>query len=54
MMLRKDRYNKKKYDQVNIRLLRGKKELLKQAAAALNVSINKFVSDAIYDKINNM
>lgn len=44
----KDRYNKKNYDQIQIRVKKGDKEAIKHIAEVMGyTSLNKFIVDAI-------
>lgn len=43
----KDRYNKKAYDNITLRVFKGKKDLIKEHAEATDGSLNKFINRAI-------
>ena len=42
-MKAKDRWNKKTYDQVNIRFPKGQKDRLRELADSENISLNEFI-----------
>lgn len=41
------RYNKKAYDRIDVVVPKGKREAIKNFAAAHGTSMNKFINDAI-------
>lgn len=43
----KDRYNKKAYDNITLRVFKGKKDIIKEHAEATDGSLNKFINRAI-------
>lgn len=43
----KDRYNKKNYDEIKIRVKKGKKEKIKECADKLNLSMNEYIVSLI-------
>lgn len=43
----KDRYNAKAYDEIKIRVSKGKKEILRAHAEAIGTSVNGFINRAI-------
>ena len=43
----KDRYNRKVYEEIKIRIKKGKKESIKSHAASQGESVNAFVNRAI-------
>ena len=47
------RYNKKAYDRVNLFVPKGKRQLIKDYAAAQGKSLNRFICDLIDDEMNN-
>lgn len=47
----KDRYNRKAYDQVNIRVKKGDKEKITAAAEKAGMSLNSYIVAAIEEKI---
>lgn len=47
----KERYNRKTYDQVNIRVKKGDKERITEAAKATGMSLNAYVVEAIEEKM---
>lgn len=49
----KDRYNKKVYDTLIIRVKKGNKDLIKNRAEELNKSLNTYVTDLIFDEMKN-
>lgn len=49
----KDRYNKKVYDTLIIRVKKGNKDLIKNRAEELNKSLNAYVTDLIFDEMKN-
>ena len=48
----KERYNKKAYEDIRLRVKMGQKELIQQRAAQLDKSINKYITDLIEQDIN--
>lgn len=47
----KDRYNKKAYDNITLRVFKGKKNIIKEHAEATDGSLNKFINRAIDETI---
>lgn len=43
----KDRYNKKAYDNITLRVFKGKKDIIKEHAEAIDGSLNSFINRAI-------
>ena len=43
----KDRYNKKAYDTIILRVLKGEKELIKAHAKNKNMSVNGYINNLI-------
>lgn len=43
----KEKYEAKAYDRLSVVLMKGKKEEIRQAAAAAGVSVNAWISQAI-------
>ena len=41
------KYNKENYDRIELRVMKGKKELVKAAAEKQGKSLNEFINDAI-------
>lgn len=41
------RYNKKAYDRINVFVYKGKRQIIKDFAAAQGKSLNRFICDAI-------
>lgn len=50
----KERYNKKAYDRITLRVKSGTKELLQQEAATCGDSLNEFIRKAIQEWYMNM
>ena len=48
-----NQYNKEKYDRVNLTMPKGKKDLLKTAAAERNMSVNEFINALIDKELNS-
>ena len=48
------RYNKKKYDRLNLVVHKGQRELLKEYAASQGKSLNRFVLDAVEQEIKRI
>lgn len=46
-----NRYSKKAYDDVRVRVKKGQKEIIQARAAELNKSINGYIVDLIEDDI---
>lgn len=46
-----NKYIAKKYDRLNVVVLKGKKEVIKEHAASMNESVNSFVNRAIDEAI---
>lgn len=46
-------YNREKYDRVNLTMKKGKKALVKKAAAAAGQSVNEFINAAIDKALQN-
>lgn len=46
-----NRYSKKAYDDVRVRVKKGQKEIIQARAAELNKSINSYIVDLIEDDI---
>ena len=46
-------YNREKYDRVNLTMKKGKKALVKEAAAAAGQSVNEFINAAIDKALQN-
>lgn len=46
-------YNREKYDRVNLTMKKGKKALVKEAAAAAGQSVNEFINTAIDKALQN-
>ena len=40
-------YNRMKYDRINLTMPKGRKEIIKAAAAQRGVSVNEFINEAI-------
>jgi predicted HicB family RNase H-like nuclease len=50
----KDRYNKKTYDQINLRVPKGQKEQIQQIASNTNMSVNEFYRNALDKYIDSI
>ena len=48
------RYNKKAYDRINVVVPKGKRELIKEFAASQGKSLNRFICDAINEKMSEI
>ena len=46
------RYNKKKYDRINVVVPKGKRQLIAEFASKHGKSMNKFICDAIDAQMN--
>ena len=46
-------YNKLNYDRIEIKVPKGKKVVIKEAAKAAGQSVNEFISQAIDEKMGN-
>ena len=42
-----NKYNSEKYDRLNIMVQKGKREILKNRAKSMNMSLNKYILTAI-------
>lgn len=49
----KDRWNKKTYEPITVRVKKGNKQLIEEYAKANDMSINGFINNLIADKIDN-
>ena len=47
----KDRYNKKAYDDVRVRVKKGQKEVIQKRAEQLNKSVNGYITDLIEEDL---
>lgn len=47
----KDRWNQKAYDTITLRVAKGEKARIKEAADKAGISVNSFINAAISDKI---
>ncbi len=47
----KDRYNKKVYDEIKVRVAKNKKEIIQSHAQAQGKSVNGFINEAIDEKM---
>ena len=47
----KDRYNKKAYDEIKVRVAKNKKEIIQSHAQAQGKSVNGFINEAIDEKM---
>lgn len=45
------RYNKKKYDRINIVVPKGQRQIIKDFAASQSKSLNRFVCDAVSEQM---
>lgn len=45
------KYHKKAYERITLRVKKGQKQVIKQHADKHNKSLNKFIVDAIYNEI---
>ena len=50
MSATKDRYNRKAYDQLNIRIIKGQKALLQDIAVSKGMSLAAYIKEAINEK----
>ncbi len=46
-------YNKKNYDRIEIKVQKGKKEIVKAAATAAGQSVNEYICQAINERMEN-
>ena len=46
------RYNKKAYDRINVIVKKGQRQMIKEFAASQGKSLNRFICDAIAEKMN--
>ena len=46
------RYNKKAYDRIDLVVKKGQRQIIKDFAASQGKSLNGFICDAIYEKMN--
>ena len=46
------RYNKKTYDRIDVVVKKGQRQLIKDFAASQGKSLNGFICEAIYEKMN--
>ena len=46
------KYNAANYDRIEIKVPKGNKEIIAQAAAAAGQSVNAFINEAIKEKMN--
>ncbi len=46
------RYNKKKYDRINLIVPKGRRQVIKDFAASQGKSLNRFICDAIEAQMN--
>ncbi len=46
-----ERYNAKAYDEVKIRVPKGRKEAIQDAAAAVGESLNKYITGAVDERM---
>lgn len=44
-------YNKLNYDRIEIKVPKGKKEVIKEAAKGVGQSVNEFISQAIEERL---
>lgn len=47
----KDKYNKKAYDEIKVRVAKGQKEKIQNHSEAHDMSVNSFINDAISEKM---
>lgn len=47
----KDRYNAKAYDEIKVRVPKGKKEIIKEFVESKGESVNGFINQAIDEKM---
>lgn len=50
----KDRYNAKTYDEIKVRVLKGRKAEIQAAADAHGESLNKFIATAIEERMERL
>lgn len=48
----KDRWNAKAYDEIKVRVQKGQKDQIQDAAAAAGMSVNAYINAAITEKID--
>lgn len=49
----KDRYNKKAYDEIKIRVFKGNKEVIQNYCKDKNITVNKFINDLINMRLSS-
>ena len=45
------RYTAANYDRINVSFRKGEREILRAAAAKANKSVNRYITDAVYDAL---
>ena len=48
----KNKYNLENYDRINVTVNKGEKEIIKERALSLNMSINAYINSLIKDDLN--
>lgn len=48
-----EKYNAKAYDEIKVRVPKGQKEVIQEAAGAINESVNAFINKAIMNRVNS-
>ena len=46
------RYNKKTYDRIDVVVKKGQREIIREFASSQGKSLNGFICEAIYEKMN--
>lgn len=49
----KDRYNKKAYDEIKIRVFKGNKEIIQNYCKDKNITVNKFINELINMRLSS-
>lgn len=50
----KDRWNKKAYDELKLRVPKGQKETIQAAAEKRNMSVNAMINQLIFDELQRL
>ncbi|MBE7011510.1 MAG: antitoxin [Ruminococcaceae bacterium] len=48
----KNKYNLENYDRINVTVNKGEKEMIRERATSLNMSINAYINSLIKDDLN--
>lgn len=47
-----DDYNRKNYDRISLRVPKGKKEIIQQAAKDAGESVNEYIIKSVFERMN--